>query len=180
MRAKAKRSAKKIVMKEGRFLRLLRKGGREYVERNNCRGIIIIVAMTRDQKVLLVEQYRPPVGKRVIEFPAGLISDRHTLKGESFVMAARRELLEETGYKAERIMPLLKGPVSSGLSADRVTVVRAYGLTKVATGGWDKLESIIVHEVALPRVDRWLRMMTERGVLIEPKVYTGLYFLKKM
>lgn len=167
-------------MKEGRFLRLLRKGGWEYVERNNCRGIIIIVAMTRDQKVLLVEQFRPPVGKRVIEFPAGLISDHHTLQGESLVMAARRELLEETGYEAERIVPLLKGPVSSGLSADRVTVVRAYGLTKVARGGGDGLESIIVHEVALSRVDRWLRMMAAKGILVEPKVYTGLYFLKKM
>jgi ADP-ribose pyrophosphatase len=179
MRAKVKKSSGMLVMKEGRFLRLSRRGEWEYVSRNNCRGIVIIVAMTRDQRVILVEQYRPPVGKRVIEFPAGLISDDRTLKGESFFMAARRELLEETGYKANRMGLLLKGPVSSGLSSDMVTMVRGCGLTKVAPGGGDKLESIIVHEVALKRVDQWLKAMEKKGVLVEPKVYAGLYFLQK-
>lgn len=166
-------------MKEGRFLRLVRKGEWEYVSRHNCRGIVIIVAMTRGQKVIFVEQYRPPVGKRVIEFPAGLVSDHHTIEGESFLAAARRELLEETGYRAQKMALLLKGPVASGLSSDMVTMVRAYGLTKIAPGGGDELESITVHEVALAKVDQWLKAVRKKGALVEPKVYTGLYFLQK-
>jgi len=63
------------VVSEGKFVRLLIKGGWEYVERPNCAGAVIIVAMTKDRKLLLIEQFRIPVGKPVIEFPAGLIGD---------------------------------------------------------------------------------------------------------
>ncbi len=160
-------------------MRLVKKGEWEFVERNNCSGIVIIVAMTDDQKVIFVEQYRPPVDKRVIEFPAGLVNDHCHLKTESLLTAAKRELLEETGYQAQRMVELLKGPVSSGSSGDIVTMVLATGLKKVALGGGaDEFESIIVHEVDLKDVDAWLKRMENKAYLVEPKIYTGLYFLK--
>lgn len=126
------------------------------------------------------------MNKKVIELPAGLINDDHPLRKdkrfrkrkESIIAAAKRELLEETGYKAERIVKLLEGPVSSGFSSDMVTIVQAHGLEKVSSGGGDELESIIVHEVPLAKTDAWLKMMAKKGFLIEPKVYTGLYFLR--
>lgn len=178
MRAKSDKRATVDVIYEGKFLRFCRKGEWEYVQRNNCSGIVIIVAMTRDRHVILVEQYRPPVGRKAIEFPAGLVNDRgHTTK-ESILSAARRELLEETGYKAKRMVKLLEGPVSSGSSADMVTMVQAKDVQKISRGGGDEFESIIVHEVPLEEMDRWLNKMKRRGYLVEPKVYTGLYFLK--
>jgi len=170
---------KRVILKEGNFMRLVKKGEWEFVERNNCSGIVIIVAMTDQEKVIFVEQYRPPVDKKVIEFPAGLVNDHGHPKIESFVTAAKRELLEEAGYQAQRIVKLLEGPVSSGSSGDIVTMVLATGLKKVASGGGvDEFESIIVHEVDLKDVDSWLKKMESQGYLVEPKIYTGLYFLK--
>ena len=168
-----------IILHEGDFLRMVREGRWEYIERNNCRGIVIILAMTDDERVILVEQYRQPVHKRVIEFPAGLICDDPKHKNESVTTAAKRELLEETGTKAKKIVKLLTGPVSSGSSADLVTMVRACGLTKISDGGGDHTEAIRVHEVPLRDAEQWLEKMSGRGYLIEPKVYTGLFFLAK-
>ncbi|MBI5415697.1 MAG: NUDIX hydrolase, partial [Candidatus Omnitrophica bacterium] len=158
-------------------IRFLRHDGWEYVERNNCRGIVIILALTEENKIVLIDQYRAPVRNRVVEFPAGLISDEPRYHKESIASAAKRELLEETGYRARRIVKLLAGPVSSGFTADIVTVVRAYGLRKVAQGGGDHTESIRVHEVPLAKVEQWLKQMSRKGYLIEPKVYMGLFFL---
>ncbi len=179
MKQKRTKKPRPVVLAEGDFLRLVREGKWEYIERNNCRGIVIILAMTDDEKIILVEQYRQPVHKMVIEFPAGLICDDPKHKNESIVTAAKRELLEETGYKAQKIVRLLTGPVSSGSSADLVTMMRAYGLTKMSAGGGDHTEAIRVHEVPLRQVEQWLKRMSRRGYLIEPKVYTGLFFLTK-
>ena len=135
--------------------------------------------MTEDQKVIFVEQYRPTVDKKIIEFPAGLVNDHRDAKTESLKKAAKRELLEESGYQAKDIDLLLEGPVSSGSSGDLVTMVRARGLKKIAKGGGvDESESIIVHEIDLNDVDAWLKTMESQGYLVEPKIYTGLYFLK--
>jgi ADP-ribose pyrophosphatase len=178
MRAKSDKDAMVEIICEGKFLRFCRKGEWEYVQRNNCSGIVILVAMTRDRRVILVEQYRLPVGRKAIEFPAGLINDRGHAAKESILSAARRELLEETGYKAKKMVKLLDGPVSCGFSADMVTVVQAKDVEKVSRGGGDAFESIVVHEVPLEGIDRWLNAMKRRGYLVEPKIYTGLYFLK--
>ena len=59
-----------------------------------------------------------------------------------------------------------------------VTIVRALDLKKVSPGGGDEFESIVVHEVPLEETDRWLATMRRKGYLVEPKIYTGLYFLK--
>lgn len=166
------------IIYEGRFIRFQKAGTWEYIQRNNCTGIVIIVPMTDDQKVIFVEQYRPPVDKSVIEFPAGLLGDQVQDPEESIEAGARRELLEETGYEAAEITRLLDGPISAGSSADTVTMVRATGLKRVHAGGGDETESIRVHEVKLSDVDGWLEQQQERGCMIEPKIYSGLYFLK--
>lgn len=162
---------------KGKFMRLVREGEWEFVERCGCDGVVIILALTDEGEVVFVEQYRAPVGKYVVEFPAGLISDRRSLKGESMAQAAKRELFEETGYSATRIAKVLAGPASSGSSADIITMVRAHGLKKTGGGGGDHLESIKVHTVALSKVVPWLKDMERRGCLIEPKIYAGLFFL---
>jgi ADP-ribose pyrophosphatase len=170
---------KAVVLKEGRFLRFIRHEEYEYVERNNCTGIVIIVPVTDEGQVIFVEQYRLPVDSRVIEFPAGLVNDICGAKKETLSRAANRELLEETGYRAARLTKLLEGPVSGGSTSDQVTMFLAKGLKKTGKGGGDPTEMITIHEVPWRRAGQWLRAMERKGFLIEPKVYAGLYFLEK-
>ncbi|MGE5611268.1 MAG: NUDIX hydrolase, partial [Bacillota bacterium] len=132
---------------EGRFLRLVKSGTWEFVQRKNITGIVGIVAVTEDRKLILVEQYRPPVDKRVIEIPAGLVGDVAGKESELLVEAAKRELEEETGYQAREIVPLAVGTASAGMSDEVITLLKANGLTRVGNGGGDGSEQIVVHEV---------------------------------
>lgn len=161
---------------EGQHLRLVRRQGWEYAERTRGTGVVVIVAVTDDGRLLLTEQYRTPVGTPVIELPAGLAGDRAEDAGEDLATAARRELLEETGFEAQAFAGLTEGPPSAGLSSEVVTFLRATGLTRIGEGGGDAHEAITVHAVPLDEVPAWLTAMTRRGCLIDPKVYAGLYF----
>ena len=175
-----KNNPKKVVLAEGKFIRFVSKGNWEYIERVNCDGAVVILALTKDRKVIFVEQFRPPVGKKVIEFPAGLMNDSPKRKTkETLISAAKRELLEETGYKAKKIIKILEGPASSGTASDMLTLVRAVDIEKVSAGGGDEGESIVVHEVKLDKAESWLRRMEKKGFLIGTRIYAGLYFLNK-
>lgn len=162
----------------GRFLALLKEGSWEYAHRVNASGAAIILAVTPEKRLLLVEQYRIPVHARTIELPAGIIGDEPGVSGEEQAEAARRELLEETGYDAERIQALTSGPASSGLASEVVTLFHATALRRVHAGGGVAHEEITVHEIDLPEVDSWLRRKSAGGLLVDPKIYAGLYFLK--
>ena len=161
----------------GRFLRLLERNDWEYISRANARGVVILVPVTDDDRIILVEQYRTPVRSRVIELPAGLVGDLDDSE-ESLATAAERELLEETGYQAGSLSLLLSCPSSSGMSDEIVTFVLARGLNRVGPGGGDESEDIQVHSIALDEVDDWLRQRVAGGMLIDPKIYSALYWLK--
>lgn len=171
--------ANKTILYTGKFLSLVKEGHWEYAVRVNATGAAVIVAVTDEQKLLLVEQYRIPVQSRTIELPAGIIGDEVGLSGESQAEAARRELREETGYDAEHIELLMTGPASGGLTSEIVTLLRASRLRRVGAGGGIAHEKIIVHEVPLSEIDTWLAAKVQAGMMIEPKVYAGLYFLLK-
>lgn len=170
--------SKPILINEGRFIKFMSLKGWEYVQRNNCTGVVVIVAVTENGKILLTEQYRIPVGKKVIELPAGLVNDSFEICEEHIEEAAERELLEETGYKAGKIFRLTEGPISAGLCSEVITFVRAEDLKKEGAGGGDTSESIIVHEVSIDHIEEWLMDMQLKGVMVDPKVYAGLYFVK--
>jgi ADP-ribose pyrophosphatase len=174
-----KRSRKVKVIAEGQHVRLVSRDGWEYADRPKVSGIVIIVAVTKENKVLLVEQHRPPVGGPVVELPAGLAGDVAGQEEEALEEAARRELLEETGYRAESFTKLFEGPPSAGVSSEVLTFFRAEGLTKVTDGGGDESEDIQIHEVPLDQITQWLlgRAETE-GVQIDPKIFAGLFFVK--
>lgn len=165
---------------QGKFKRLVRKGTWEFVERVNCSGVVVILAMTDDRKVLLIEQYRVPVDANVIEFPAGLVNDSGSIKNESLEDAARRELLEETGYEAKSFTFRLRGPASQASSSDILMIFQASGLKKIQEPIGDGTESITAHEVPLDTVDQWLQKKEQQGCLVDPKVYAGLYLLKSV
>lgn len=171
--------APRRVLADGKHLRLIQQGHWEYAERTKASSAVVIVATTDDRRILLVEQYRIPVAKRVIELPAGLVGDSDEQDGEDFIAAARRELLEETGYEAADMRLMTVGPPTSGLASEIVAIVLATGLKQVAAGGGIDSEQIEVHTVELAEVDRWLREQVARDVMIDPKVYAGLYFAER-
>jgi ADP-ribose pyrophosphatase len=146
------------------------------VQRKNITGIVGIVAVTDEGKLILVEQYRTPVDKRVIEIPAGLVGDTPGMENEALAEAANRELEEETGYRAQRIEPLAVGTASAGMSDEVITLLRASGLSRVGNGGGDASEQIQVHEISVNQVRTWLTDRQKEGLLVDLKVYSALYF----
>lgn len=161
----------------GRWLRLQRRGRWEYAERTNPGGAVIIVAVTSEDCILFVEQWREAIENRSIEMPAGLIGDISTNVDESAVQAAQRELLEETGFRAGRVDYLMRGPSSSGMSNEIITFVRAYDLVRETSGGGDATENISVHEVPRAHAATWLLEKIDAGLSVDPKLFAGLYFL---
>lgn len=161
-------------------LRLMRVDGMwEFVERNKASDVVIVVAVTPDGRLILIEQVRASLGAPVIELPAGLVGDMGEC--EDLASAAIRELEEETGYTATAATKLTEGPPSAGLSSEVVTFFRVTGLSKSdrpGAGAGDGDEDIIaLHEVPVGWVSRWLAGKVGEGVLVDPKVYAGLHFL---
>jgi len=162
---------------QGRWLSMRRRGRWEYVERNNEGGAVIIVAVTPDDNVLFVEQYRVSILANTIEMPAGLVGDLETHDTEDAMDAARRELEEETGYRCGRLEFIHAGPSSSGMSTEMIAFVRAYDLEKVGNGGGDETENILVHEVPRAEAGAWLFARAAEGYSIDPKLFAGLWFI---
>ncbi len=159
---------------EGRYLTLKQRAGWEYVARRH--RVAVLVAWTPDDALLLVEQFRIPIGRSTIELPAGLVGDEPGREDEALLSAAGRELEEETGWRAASLQVLIDCPVSAGMSDEEVVFVRAEDLTRVGSGGGDDSESIQVHAVALDQLDRWLRQRHREGLAIDPKIYAALYW----
>jgi ADP-ribose pyrophosphatase len=172
--------SKRRILHEGDWLRLISERGWEYIEHRRVRGIVVIIARTPDDRLLLVEQERIPLGRRTLELPAGMVGDRAGRSFEDAAEAARRELLEETGYAAARITRWFAGPMSPGRSADLYTFYLAEDLRKEGEGGGDEQEDIRVHAMPLADAERWLCAREEEGLLIDPKIFIGLYALSRI
>ena len=166
---------KEIIHYSGRLLGLKQRGRWEYTFRTNASGVVALVPVTDDGELVLVEQYRIPVQSRVLELPAGLAGDTGD-PDEDFKLAANRELVEETGFRASQLDEILVGPSTSGLADEILHIYYASGLEKVGPGGGDVSEDITVHLLPLAEAESWLATRTAAGILIDPKVYAGLYW----
>jgi ADP-ribose pyrophosphatase len=160
---------------EGKHLLVLESDGWQFVERTKGKSAVVILAVTDDDRILFVEQFRPPVNARVIDFPAGLVGDEdgHDDPAET----AKRELLEETGYACNRVEPLTSGPTSPGITSETVTFFAVSGLEQRNAGGGVGGEDITVHRVPRNAVVDWLKRKNGEGVLIDVKVWAGLWWL---
>ncbi|HYI39670.1 MAG TPA: NUDIX hydrolase [Allosphingosinicella sp.] len=165
-RARGDREEPEIVWR-GRFIEAKRLGTWEFVSRTRGVGAAAILAVD-DGHVLLVEQYRVPIGARCLELPAGLIGDE--AQGEAAEAAAIRELEEETGYRAERAVDLGRYHASPGMSSEGFTLLRAEGLTKVGEGGGVAGEAIEVHRVKLEEVAAFVAGRRAAGVAADSKL----------
>ena len=156
---------------QGKFITVRRWGAWEYVGR--ARGIhaAVILALV-DGDVLLVEQYRVPLGGPCLELPAGLVGDVND--GEEIEGAAARELEEETGYRPDRIEIIGRFASSPGMVSETFCLVRATGLIKVGEGGGEPGENITVHRVPLEQVPAFVAAKRAQGMFMDVKLLTLL------
>ncbi|MFA6124354.1 NUDIX hydrolase [Sphingomonas sp.] len=155
------------VVWEGKYIKVLKDGTWEYVSR--ARGIqAAVILAVEDGHVLLVEQYRVPLGKRCLELPAGLVGDEEA--GESVETSAARELEEETGYRPRVIEPLGFFHSSPGMVSEGFTLVRATGLERVGAGGGHEGENITVLRVPVAEIAPLVAAKRAEGVAIDVKL----------
>jgi ADP-ribose pyrophosphatase len=152
---------------EGRFLAVRKRGKWEYVSRTRGVSAAVILAVD-DGHVVLVEQYRVPLGSFCLELPAGLIGD--DVEGEEAEIAAIRELEEETGYRAERMVELGRFFASPGMSSEGFTLLRAEELTRTGEGGGVEGEDIVVHRVRIAEVPDFVAAKRAEGCAIDVKM----------
>jgi ADP-ribose pyrophosphatase len=161
----------------GKHLALRADGPWEFAERTNATGGVVILAFTEADELILVEQYRPPVRRRVISLPAGLTGDGAA--PEDAAASARRELEEETGYRAEQVRRIAEGPSSPGLTSEMMIFFHAEGVTKIEDATLDPEEGITLHLAPMNQLHAWLRAREAEGMLIDYKIFAALYLARK-
>ncbi|MGH6616858.1 NUDIX hydrolase [Sphingomonas sp.] len=152
---------------EGRFIAVKKRGKWEYVSRTRDIQAAVILAID-DGHVILVEQFRVPLGRLCLELPAGLVGDED--EGESIETSAARELEEETGYRPAHVESLGQFQSSPGLVSEGFTLVRATGLERVSAGGGTPDENIVVHRVALNDLPAFVTARRAEGMAIDVKM----------
>jgi ADP-ribose pyrophosphatase len=160
-------------MWEGKYIRAMKRGRWEYVSRTNSVGAAVILA-EHEGKVILVEQYRVPVGARCLELPAGLVGDEEA--HATVESTAIKELEEETGFTCERVERLGDFHSSPGMVAESFTLVRAHGVRKVGEGGGTEHEEIEVHLVARQDIPAFVAERRAAGVAIDVKLLIFMNF----
>jgi ADP-ribose pyrophosphatase len=163
------------VICEGRHMLFLRRGGWEYVEHRIAKEAAMIVAITEDQRLVLAEEFRPPIGRPVVSLPTGLIGDEGA---EDASVAARRELAEETGYSADAFVPIGRGPGSAGQSSEIILFFLARPARLAGEQAEHDRDRIRVHVVPLSDVRAWTARREQEGAAIDPKIWAGLFMAR--
>ena len=161
------------VLGTGKYLELVREDGWEFTVRNKGTGVVGIIPVTDDNALVLVEQWRAAIDGPCIELPAGLVGDEEDA-GEDMLVAAQRELEEETGFRAGEWTWLYEGASSAGMTPETVNMYLATRLTRVGEGGGTPHENITVHIVPLDTIEAWLTEQRQRGATIDIKVFGAL------
>lgn len=166
------------IMWAGRYITAKRRGRWEYVSRSRGIRAAVILAIVEDAGngpcIILVEQYRVPLGKRCLELPAGLVGDDEGCDGEEAAQAAIRELEEETGYRAKNMIDLGDYYSSPGMVSESFTLFRAEGLTRMHEGGGTEGENILVHHVPLGDIGAYVAARRSEGMAIDVKLLVAL------
>jgi ADP-ribose pyrophosphatase len=157
----------RLVEWEGKYIRIVRDGTWEYVER--CGGVrAVVILAEHDGKVALIEQVRVPLGgRKCIEIPAGLVGDEDDKGIEE---TAIKELEEEAGFTAERIEILGEFFSSPGMVAEGFSLVRAHGLRRIGDGGGNEHEEIEVHLVSRDEIPAFIERKRAEGCAIDVKM----------
>lgn len=133
------------------------------------RSYVVIVATDTDGKLLCVRQYRQGIKKVTTEFVAGGIE-----KDEDVAEAAKRELLEETGYESDEWKFLLKIPSNATIADNYAYIFRADGCRKTGTQSLDETEFLNVVKYSCEEIDELIR--TEK---FQQSMHVMAYLLAK-
>ena len=161
----------------GQWIVAKQRGRWEYVTRaRNIRAAVILAldGPPEAREIILIDQYRVPVGRRSLELPAGLIGDGAGEDGEDSLAAARRELEEETGYRARDWTDLGEFWSSPGMVGESFSLIRAVGLEKVGPGGGDENEDITVHRIPVAEIHGLVEKMRTQGLAVDVKILAVL------
>ncbi len=160
------------ILYAGRHMLLLDRDGWQYVEHRAAKEAAMIVALTARGEIVLAEEFRPAMNASVVSLPAGLVGDEGP---EDAAEAARRELAEETGHAAERLVRLGRGPGSAGQSSEMITFFLAEPAERVGEQAAHDRGKIRVHVVPVAQLPDWARGREAEGVVVDPKIWAGLY-----
>lgn len=167
---------------DGRFIQTLKRSfidrdGKpalwEMVKRKTHGRIFAVAAVTPEKELVLEKIFRIPCDSYVLELPAGL----RDKDGETEEEAARRELLEETGYAADHLELLIAGPFNAGMLEDELAIYLGVNARKVQESRLESAEDI---EVVLAPLEKLVeRLESEREAKVDVKIPAVLPFLKK-
>ena len=160
---------------EGKHLFVKERDDWQYVERKSSTEAVAVVAETDDGALVLTEQHRKPLDRRVIDFPAGLVGDEEGTSDPA--KTAKKELEEETGYTCDSVELLTRGPSSPGITSEIVSLYRARGVRKRGEGGGVGGEDITVHVIPRAELRDWLKKKEREGVLTDLKL--GIYLVER-
>ncbi|MFQ6673812.1 MAG: NUDIX domain-containing protein [Fidelibacterota bacterium] len=140
---------------------------REYIKHP---GAVVMIPVLPDGKILLIRQFRYPLGEVEIELPAGKIDP-----GESLLETVHRELEEETGYRSEKVTPLVEIHPCIGYSTERMWIFLAEDLIRTEVHG-DTDEFIEPLPADLPDALLWI----QSGKIKDIKAIIGLFWAEKV
>lgn len=138
---------------------------REIIEHN---GAVALIAINNDNQILLVKQFRTAIGKSLIEIPAGKLE-----ANEMPATCASRELIEETGFKPEKLTKIMEISTSPGFCTEKIHLFLAEDL-KPAYLQCDDDEFI---EVITMDIDKAIEMI-KTGEIVDSKTIIGLLYYK--
>jgi ADP-ribose pyrophosphatase len=170
---------KKTIYK-GKYLKVVEK---EYLTKTGKKGIwecvekkggVFIFPLTKNKEVILEKIYRVPLNSFTIEIPAGLL-DKSKEKPEK---AAKRELLEETGYLAKKLIPVFKFPVEPGLASNQGILFFAPDVEFVGKIKGEDVEEIEVLRIPLKKLEDFLIKQSNK-TKVDLKIFGALAILKK-
>ncbi|HXV28432.1 MAG TPA: NUDIX hydrolase [bacterium] len=131
-------------------------------------GSVVIIPKIAKDRYLLIRQFRFAAHGWLWEIPAG-----GTEKGETFAAAARRELIEEIGYRPRRLKKLLRFYPTPGISGEMMHLFLAEGLVP-ERGEKDEDEEIQVHDFTPAQI----MDMIKKGKIVDAKTILAFYFLR--
>jgi ADP-ribose pyrophosphatase len=148
------------------------KATRDVIRHN---GSVVVLAVDtesnpRDPGILLIRQYRHAAGKLLLELPAGRIEP-----GEKLIPAAKRELMEETGYRAKRWSKHVTYYASPGFLTETMTILLAEGLT-LGEAAPEEDEKIELHMTPLSEVMR----LIHAGKIEDGKTLIGVLLYESL
>jgi len=125
-----------------------------------------VIAITKDNNILLVKQYRPAIKKTILEIPAGIVEE-----GEDESLSALRELEEETGYRADSVKELFNYFTSPSFSTAKMFIYEAFNLTKTK----QNLDEDEFLEVVEMPIEKFLAL---EGTIKDAKTLFAIMYLK--